>query len=378
MAFHRITDPERLHALIDAIFLIELDEDLDELLTTIVGTASRLVGARYGALGVLASDRTSLAHFITYGVDEATSAAIGASPHGRGILGLTIREARSVRVDDLMTFDTFEGFPEHHPPMHRFLGVPVVTNDGQVFGNLYLADKTDGEPFAEADQLLVEAFGRAAGLVIDQATMRRDLAEMTLGEERERLARDLHDTVIQRLFGVGLALQMILNANMDDVVRQRINSALDELDTTIHEIRTTIFEIDQDDAADGHLCARVETLAEEVRTRLGIEVRLHLIAGLDDVVDPHCAHHTMQALREALSNVTRHSNARSADVTITTDGDLVVLSVRDDGDGFSVRVGPGRGLRNLTSRAHELGGTCVVESAPGRGTLVQWTARRRD
>ena len=76
---------------------------------------------------------------------------------------------------------------------------------------------------------------------------------MTLGEERERLARDLHDTVIQRLFGVGLALQMILDASMDDVVRQRINSALDELDTTIHEIRTTIFEIDQDDAADGHL-----------------------------------------------------------------------------------------------------------------------------
>ena len=78
-----------------------------------------------------------------------------------------------MRVDDLMTFDTFEGFPEHHPPMHRFLGVPVVTNDGQVFGNLYLADTTDGEPFAEEDQLLVEAFGRAAGLVIDQATMRR-------------------------------------------------------------------------------------------------------------------------------------------------------------------------------------------------------------
>ena len=95
MAFHRITDPERLHALIDAILLIELDEDLDELLTTIVGTASRLVGARYGALGVLASDRTSLAHFITYGVDEATSAAIGASPHGRG----DPRPRRSARRD---------------------------------------------------------------------------------------------------------------------------------------------------------------------------------------------------------------------------------------------------------------------------------------
>src|SRR5487761_2597675 len=378
MSIHGINDPERLHALIDAILLIETDADLDELLARIVETASQLVGATYGALGVLASDGETLNRFITYGIDDELRIAIGSRPHGRGVLGESIHQRAALRVDDLITYAGSVGVPAHHPIMRRFLGVPVITGDDHVFGNLYLTDPSDGEPFNEDDALLVSAFVRAAGLVIDQAMMRLQVRDLTLSEERERLARDLHDTVIQRLFGVGLALQMILNANMDDVVRQRINSALDELDTTIHEIRTTIFEIDQDDAADGHLCARVETLAEEVRTRLGIEVRLHLIAGLDDVVDPHCAHHTMQALREALSNVTRHSNARSADVTITTDGDLVVLSVRDDGDGFSVRVGPGRGLRNLTSRAHELGGSCVVESAPGRGTLVQWTARRRD
>jgi signal transduction histidine kinase len=378
VTFHRIVDPERLHALIDAIMLIEVDADLDELLGKIVEGARRLVGARYGALGVLAADRTSLSHFITRGVDDATSAAIGPSPHGRGILGLTIREGRPVRVDDLMTFPTFEGFPAHHPPMHRFLGVPVETSDGQIFGNLYLADRVDGETFTEEDELLVEAFGRAAGLVIDQATMRTHLAELALGEERERLARDLHDTVIQRLFGVGLALQMTLGASMDDSVRTRINSALDELDTTIHEIRTTIFEIDRDDVESGHLRARIEALADEVRTRLGMPVRLHLVDGLDELVGPHCAHHVMQALREALSNVARHANAQSAEVSLGLDGDLVMLSVRDDGDGFSARVGPGRGLRNLTSRARELGGTCVVDSAPGRGTLVQWTALRKD
>jgi len=110
----------------------------------------------------------------------------------------------------------------------------------------------DGEPFSEEDQQLTEAFGRAAGLVIDQEMLRSNMRELTLSEERERLARDLHDTVIQRLFGVGLALQTTLNAIVDESVRSRINNVLDELDTTIHEIRTTIFEIDQTEATTSH------------------------------------------------------------------------------------------------------------------------------
>ncbi len=376
MPFHRISDPGRLHALIDAIMLIEVEADLDVLLETIVETARGLVGSRYGALGVIGPDGAHLSRFLTAGIEPSVRRAIGPSPHGHGVLGAVIDQAAPVRAEHLHEHPAFEGFPEHHPDMTTFLGVPVLSGDGQIFGNLYLTDRLDGQPFDDEDEAIVEAFGRAAGLVIDQATLRAHLRDLTLSEERERLARDLHDTVIQRLFGVGLALQMALSAEIDDPARVRINQALDDLDATIHEIRTTIFEIDQDDFEGLRVSARVGALIEEARERLGLEVYLHLAPEVDGAVSPRCAHHLASALREALANVARHAQAHGVDVTITLDGPLVRLAVRDDGVGFRVRVGPGRGLKNLTSRAHELGGDCVVESAPGHGTLVQWTAKR--
>jgi signal transduction histidine kinase len=376
--YHHIDDPKRLHALLDAILLIETDAHLNELLRTIVETAAHLVGARYGALGVVGSNATTLTRFVTYGVDEGTRAAIGHNPHGHGVLGETIRHASPVRVDNLLTHEGSSGFPANHPIMERFLGVPVITGDGHVFGNLYLTDRLDGAAFDEQDQDLVEAFGRAAGLVIDQATLRHELRELTLSEERERLARDLHDTVIQRLFGVGLALQVTLGAELDDASRQRINGALDDLDATIHEIRTTIFEIDQDDFDAGNLEERLTTLSEEVGTRLGIDVSLDVAPTINHLVGKHCGHHAVQALREMLSNVARHSQASHASVSVGVEADHIVVVVADDGVGFSAPVGAGRGLRNLVSRARELGGDCHVDSAPGRGTLVRWTANRLD
>jgi len=378
MTFHQIRDPERLHALIDAILLIETDAELTDLLATIVETASELVGATYGALGVVSQDGRTLSRFVTYGFSDEQRALVGHEPHGHGVLGEVIKNATPLRIEEIAGHDSFVGFPAHHVVMRRFLGVPVKTGDGHVFGNLYLTDPTDGEPFDEQDEQLVEAFGRAAGLVIDQATLRHQLRELTLSEERERLARDLHDTVIQRLFGVGLALQITLSASMDDEVRTRINSSLDELDTTIHEIRTTIFEIDQEDFQGGAFSTRIKVLTDEVAARLGIDVDLRLAADIDHQIGSRCAHHTIQALREALSNLARHSGATAARVDVDVDANLIVLRVTDDGVGFVSPVGPGRGLRNLTSRARDLGGDCTIDSAPGRGTLVRWTANRLD
>ncbi len=378
MAYHEINDPERLHALIDAILLIEADANLDGLLGTIVETASRLVGAQYGALGVVAGDGMTLSRFITYGIDEGTRAAIGIEPHGHGVLGETVRRREPLVIDELSKYPSSVGVPANHPPMKRFLGVPVTTGNGQIFGNLYLTDPLDGDPFSDEDAQLVAAFGRAAGLVIDQATLRSHLRDLTLSEERERLARDLHDTVIQRLFGVGLALQISLASVLDDDVRTRINNVLDELDTTIHEIRTTIFEIDQEQATDATLQSRFGVLTNEVANRLGVKADLKIPTGIDDAIGPHCAHHTVQALREILSNIVRHSEASAVQIQVAVRDNLIEVVVRDNGVGFMPNLGPGRGLRNLASRARELGGDCTIKSEIGRGTMVRWTANRLD
>ncbi len=376
MSFRRITDPARLHALIDAMLLIETDADLTDLLGLIVTAASQLVGARYGALGVVGGDRASLSRFVTYGVDEGVSSLIGATPHGHGVLGETIVGAAPVRVADLAHYPGSAGFPTHHPVMRSFLGVPILAGDGRVFGNLYLTDREDGVPFDEEDEALVSSFGRAAGLVIDQANLRAHLRELILSEERERLARDLHDTVIQRLFGVGLALQITLGSEIDPADRDRINRALDELDGTIQEIRTTIFEIDQDDVDGETLLVRLAAMSDEVATRLGIKVDLDLPDQSALEASAHCARHTLRALREILSNIARHARASEANVALAVEGPLLVLRVHDNGVGFHAPVGPGRGLRNLRGRARELGGDCTIESTPGTGTLVEWTARR--
>ena len=195
---------------------------------------------------MLERDGATLANFITHGIDDRERALIGAPPHGEGLLGEDDSTRQPLRVEDLTTHPGRSGFPAHHPAMHQFLGVPVVVEDGTVFGNLYLTDHVTGEPFSAEDEDLLAGFGRAAGLVIDQATLRDQLRELSVAEERERLARDLHDTVIQRLFGIGLSLRLTLGGELDDAIRERIDQALDELNETIHDIRTTIFEIDSD------------------------------------------------------------------------------------------------------------------------------------
>jgi signal transduction histidine kinase len=380
VAFHRINDPQRLQALIDAMLLIETDANLSDLLRVIVEAASRLVGARYGALGVVTKDGETLSQFITYGIDEDTRAEIGALPHGRGLLGELIHFPEALRLDDLSTHPHSVGFPANHPPMQRFLGVPVRTSNGHVYGNLYLTDRIDGEPFSEEDEQLIDSFGRAAGLVIEQVTLRAHLREFTLSEERERMARDLHDTVIQRLFGVGLSLQLSLMATLDEPTQTRINNCINELDATIREIRTTIFEIDQDELNGTSLLNRVSALTDEVGARLNLDVALRVSPTVDALASSNCTRHAVQALREILSNIVRHSHATevSVDVDVDAEEKMIVLSVSDNGKGFSFPVGPGRGMRNLTSRARELGGDCVIDSTPQRGTMVRWTAKLSD
>ena len=150
--------------------------------------------------------RTRLSQFITTGIDADARATIGHLPEGHGILGLLIVDAKPLRLPDLAEHPDSFGFPPNHPPMRSFLGVPILLRD-DVFGNLYLTDKTTADAFTDVDEELVVGLAAAAGVAIENARLHAKVQELALLEDRERIARDLHDTVIQRLFATGMSLQ---------------------------------------------------------------------------------------------------------------------------------------------------------------------------
>ena len=170
---------DRIRALLDAVVAVGSGLDLRGTLSRIVVAACELVDARYGALGVLRRDGTALADFVTHGVSDEQRAAIGALPHGHGILGLLIREPHPVRLSDIAADPRAHGFPEHHPPMHTFLGVPLRIRD-EVFGNLYLTEKAGGAEFTDEDQQVVMALASAAGVAIENARL------FQRGQQRQR------------------------------------------------------------------------------------------------------------------------------------------------------------------------------------------------
>ena len=374
MQYHEVRDPQRLQSLIAAILLFESDVELDTLLRHLVRSACELVGAQYAAIGVLDRSGTFITDFITFGVDEDTRKKIGDSPEGHGLLGEVIRAHHTVRVDDLGTRE-LSVLPEYHPTMYNFLGTPVRTGDGTVFGNLYLANKKDGA-FSDEDEALLSVLGRATGLVIDQARLREQVRSLTLLEERNRLARDLHDSVIQRLFAVGLSLQATLMNDLPREVASQVDTAIDELDETIREIRTTIFEISHrnDDEATT-LRGSVLRVIDELPAAAGLNVDVSFDGPLDSLVGPDCADAIVISLREMLSNVVRHADATRAIVTVSVRNDVVTMSVKDNGRGVSDTTG-GRGLGNLQTRAEELGGTFELTGLAEGGSVATWTAER--
>ncbi|MGQ0520558.1 MAG: GAF domain-containing protein [Actinomycetota bacterium] len=368
--------PRSLRQLLDAVLSVSSDLDLPTVLHRIVEAAVALVDARYGALGVLDASGTSLAQFLTVGVSEETHRAIGELPHGHGILGLLIVDPKPIRLPDLHEHPDSYGFPPHHPPMRSFLGVPVRVRD-RVFGNLYLTDKTTAEVFTDVDEELVVALAAAAGIAIENARLHARVQELALLEDRERIARDLHDTVIQRLFATGLSLQGAARLVQRPEVAARIGQAVEDLDLTVKHIRSAIFGLESSRAGPDSLRARVLSLAAEAAGALGFDPRVLFDGPLDTAVPAPVAAEIETVAREALSNVARHAKARRVDLSLRVDlGADVVLLVTDDGVGPDAG-GPagedgGLGLRNMARRAERLGGTLELRAGEHQGSELEW------
>jgi signal transduction histidine kinase len=506
--------------------------DLEVVLRRIVEAAMRLVDARYGALGVIAPTG-GLERFIHVGVDEVTAEHIGHLPTGKGLLGAVITDAAPIRLSHLADDPRSAGFPDHHPPMEAFLGVPVRVGD-RVYGNLYLTQGTRG-PFSADDEELVVALAATAGIAIENARLydiaktreiwsvttadvmaamlevsgenvleviaervgalidvdlvvvavphgdddfqvttvrgpgaaslqdrvfpaagtlaaralatqraasvvgdadqapvdwqpgsgptvaiplysgseplgvltisrrlgapaftdadldmafafagqasvaieivraREDRRRLDTSRDRARIARDLHDHVIQRLFGAGLSLQAV-SATVDAEASAAIEAQVDAIDAAIKDIRTVVFALGAGERGRTKRTRdRLLDVVSEVSAGLSSTPRISFSGPLDSLVDAPLADDLVAVLRECLTNTIRHADADVVEIAVRIADGLVTLTVEDDGRGIPDGAHLS-GLANLTERAQLRGGTCTITSGTGAGTRIEWSA----
>ena len=372
MPYRSIEDPAKLRRVLEAALLLEADLNLPTLLRHIVDEARSMTNARYGALGVLNQDGTGLGEFITGGLEPDEEQKIGAPPTGKGILGLLISDPKPLRLAELSSHPNSYGFPPNHPPMTSFLGVPIKVRDA-VYGNLYLTDKIGWSEFTSDDEGLVDGLAIAAGIAIDNARLHAQVQEVAVYEERDRLARDLHDTVIQRLFAIGLSLQSMqadpsASRNLD-----RLKSTIADVDDTIRQVRTSIFELESDGLSRGTR-DDVLSLLEELRTVVGFDVHTSFEGPVDTAIPDRVRDHLLAVIREAVTNIGRHAQATKATLAIAATNGQCRLRIEDDGCGMveSEAARRGHGLSNLRRRAEKLHGQFEIDSPTAGGTVLIW------
>jgi signal transduction histidine kinase len=360
--------PGRIRGLVEAAASVVGHVDLGSLLESTVATAMELTGARYGALGVIGEHGT-LIDFIHLGIEPETVTAIGHLPRGEGVLGTITTQAKTVRIDDIVDHPDSVGFPDNHPEMHAFLGVPVRVGS-RVFGNLYLTEKDGG--FDEEDEVLVEFMAVTAGAAISTLRLQERLRRAALTEDRERIARDLHDSIIQDLFAVGLGLQASIGKLESDptAVRARIDDAVDRLDSTIIALRRFIFDLQPPVWAQPGLTTRLSGLLSELSRPHGKEIALSIECP-PGVPDAAIADHLVSIVGEAVSNALRHSDATEIAVTVQCRDDRVMVTISDNGSGFDTsKEHHGLGLGNMARRVATAGGVYGLESRENKGTKI--------
>lgn len=370
----RPADPAAaLAAVSDAVLAIAAERSLDAVLHRLVGAARRLSGARYGALGI-PDGEGGFASFIHEGMSDDVIDDLGPLPRTHGLLGALLAETEPYRTDDIRADPRFEWWPAAHPRMRSFLGVPIVFK-GDVVAAFYLADKDDGEPFTGDDERLISVLAAHAAIAIENTRLIEQSRELSIVEERNRVARELHDALTQTLFSLTLTSEAAASAVRTDPdraeaelaqVRSLVDRAFADLRSLIAGMRPP--DLDRD--------GLVETIAKQLdilgRAR-GIDVQMD--ARGEGRLPPGVEAAVFRILQEALTNAVRHSAATSIEVEVAVDGGGVRASVRDDGSGFDpdahAVAGRRLGLTSMRERADEIGARLAIESAPGNGTTVR-------
>ena len=362
-----------VQALSDAIGGIAGILTVEDVLQLIVDRVRGLVGAKYAALGILAEDRLRIERFITSGITPEQRRLLGDPPQGHGLLGLIIKEGRSLRITDIPAHPESYGFPPNHPPMTTLLGVPVRLKN-RIIGNLYLTDKIDAREFSDDDQRLVELFAAHAGVAIENARLHEAVQYLAVVDERERIGKDLHDGIIQSLYAISLSLEDVPELMADDAneAAGRVDRAIDNLNAAIADLRQFVVGLRPEHVDRTDFIGLLAMLADQVRRDGVIAVDLDLPSERVDL-PAHTRGEVLQIAREALSNTARHAGASTARVSLRREDHALRLVLSDDGSGFdrSVAAPVGHhGLANMRDRAEALGGSLDLESDETGTTII--------
>jgi len=364
-----VMDVTRLSALSDAVMDVAKGEDLKTSLNRLIQNAVLITDCTYGALGSITADGT-LEDFTFVGMSDETADEIDTFPEGKGLLGHLLAVPEPLRVSVISEHPSSVGFPKGHPLMSGFLGVPIRIRD-ELYGSIYLTQKRNGKSFTEEDEKLVVVLASAAGVAIDSYRGQIAQNQVVILAERERIARDLHDLVIQRLFASGISLHSIESEpSLSTEVQGKIQSVLDNLDSTVQQIRTTIFAL-----LDEHPIADLRTLimseVASLSATAGFQISYSFLGPIDTVIGEDLSSQVIPVIRELITNAIRHADANAIDLVVLANQTYCEIRVVDDGKGYI----PGErksGLLNLERRALARGGEFEILGNTVSGTRTMW------
>jgi signal transduction histidine kinase len=389
--------PERvtpaLKAVSDAVLAVASELSVDDVLQRLVDCARELAEARFAALGIPDGDG-GFRRFLVAGMDDTLIAAMGPLPRTHGMLGAMLAGPGPYRTDDIHGDPRFRGWwPTRHPDMHSFLGVPIVAGEA-VIGAFYLTEKLGAAAFDRADEELIGLLAAHAAIAITNARLYERSRELSILEERNRMALELHDVVSQKLFSLSLGADSAATLIDRDPVaaREQLARVSELARECLAELRTLILGLRPADLQRDGLSGVLGKEVEMLRRIHGIEIALDETEGRTGAGSRHDQRDSrgwagsasrreeveagvLRIALEALHNAVRHAGARQVTVRLSDRETGLTVEVADDGVGFDPHRTQTRsrhlGLTSMEERARELGGRLEIHSAPGTGTTVR-------
>ena len=364
----------KLRAVSDAVLAVAAELSVDEVLQRLVDSARELAQARYAALGLPDGDG-GFRRFLTSGMSDGLIAALGPLPRQHGVLGAMLETPSPYRTADIHEHQRFRGWwPDRHPDMRSFLGVPIVAPAG-VIGAFYLTEKLDAPDFSDEDEELIGLLAAHAAIAIANARLHEQTRELSIVAERNRLALDLHDAVSQKLFGLVLSAEAARTLLERDpaAARDQVGKLQAQAQDALEELRSLVFELRPPDLEKDGLAGALRKHVELLRRHGEAELELEL--GDEPPADATRDRELLRIAQEALHNALKHAHAACIKVRLSGDHDGLLLEVADDGVGFDPDAPATRsrrlGLTSMEERAQRVGGTLQITSAPGAGTTVR-------